>query len=72
MKMTRTITSACVLVLLLWLLVGQPSRAQREPLRIYDLGAVCLYAIDTGGAWGSPKTDLGVQPTARCPAALRQ
>ena len=24
-------------------------RAQSEPLRVYDLGRLCLYAVDTGG-----------------------
>lgn len=54
----------CGLAVALGVLLGAlaPTRiaAQREPLRVYDLGRVCLYALDSGGLWGIQKAELGV------------
>ena len=45
--------------------------AQSEPLRIYDLGRFCLYAVDTGGIWGTTKNAIGLPDSDPCPRERR-
>ena len=42
-------------------------RAQSEPLRVYDLGRLCLYAVDTGGIWATTKNAIGLPDSDPCP-----
>jgi hypothetical protein len=45
--------------------------AQAEPLRIYDLGRFCLYAVDTGGVWATTKGAIGLADSDPCPRERR-
>jgi hypothetical protein len=45
--------------------------AQAEPLRIYDLGRVCLYAVDTAGVWATAKNAIGLADSDPCPRERR-
>jgi hypothetical protein len=45
--------------------------AQSEPLRIYDLGRFCLYAVDTGGVWATTKNAIGLPDSDPCPRERR-
>ncbi|MGH9253668.1 MAG: hypothetical protein ACRD3C_03770 [Vicinamibacterales bacterium] len=43
-------------------------RPGRAPLRVYDLGPVCLYTMsDETAPWGIAKKDLDLATTDACP-----